>query len=65
MPALRLFLWLFQMSLLLSFTHGLPAPRQEVMEGKSKAPAVSFQAEGFLQESPLFRFSLVRASEYP
>ena len=63
--ALHLFLWLFQMSLLQPFTHGLTAPPQEMMEGKSKAPAVSFQAEGFLQESPFFRFSLVRASEYP
>ena len=63
--ALHLFLWLFQMSLLQPFTRGLTAPPQEMMEGKSKAPAVSFQAEGFLQESPFFRFSLVRASEYP
>ena len=61
----RLVLWLFQMSLLQPFTRGLTAAPQEMMEGKSKAPAVSFQAEGFLQESPFFRFSLVRASEYP
>lgn len=62
---LHLFLFLLQMPLLQSFTRGLTAPSQEVMEGKSKAPAVSSQAEGFLQESPLFRCSLVRASEYP
>lgn len=63
MHTLHLFLSLFQMSLLLSCTHGLPASPQPVMDGKAKALVLSLYSEGLLKEGPFFWFSLLRASE--